>query len=227
METARIAGCVFAVLRSSSSGPSKSSCSSPPPSAASASSSTARASGYACASACPIPTAWEPCPGKTNATGIYPPALPLEQRAAPGHAAADGHHQHQVAVLEPSGAVRLIERERNRSGGGVPHLLDVLLALLQRDLQLPHHVLEDAQVGLVGNHPVDVGRPVAVALQRLAGAPSGPSRRGCTGRRWRGRRASRRTRPTRRRPRPWSPRSSIGRSRRPRGKACRRSPCRR
>src|SRR5712672_3384859 len=165
-----MAGCVLAVLRSSSSGPSNKSRSRPPPRAASASSRTARASGWACASAWPIPTTCEPCPGKTNATGMCPPALPLEEGAAPGHAAADGHHQHQVAVLEPSPPVGLIEREGDGGRGGIPHLLDVLLALVQRDLQLLHHMLEDAQVGLVRDHPVHVLGPVAVALEGFARA---------------------------------------------------------
>src|SRR5438445_2271156 len=169
METARIAGCVLAVLRSSSSGPSNKSCRRPPPSAASASSRAARASGKICASAWPMPTACEPCPGKTNATGMSPP-LPLEERAAPGHSAADRHHQDQVAVLQASGAVRLIERERHRGGRGIAHLLDVQLALLQRDLELLHHVLEDAKVRLVRDDAVDVLRTVAVPLQRLARA---------------------------------------------------------
>src|SRR5438105_5778203 len=168
METARMAGWVLAVLRSSSSGPSKSSRKSPPPSAASASSSTARASGWASASAWPMPTDCEPCPGNTNASGISFPRLPAHERAAPGHSAADGHHQHQVAVLELSLAVGLIERERHRRRRGVPHLLDVEVALLQWDLELPHYVLEDAQVRLVGDDVVDVLRAVAVAHQRLA-----------------------------------------------------------
>src|SRR5919108_5993818 len=112
-----------------------------------------------------MPTACDPCPGKTNATGMSPPGLPLEQRAAPRHPATDRHHQNQVAVLEAPGPIRLVEGERHRGGRGVPHLLDVLLALLQRDLELLHHVLEDAEIRLVRDDAVDVLRPVAVALR--------------------------------------------------------------
>ena len=43
------------------------------PSAASTSSNTALAAGKVSASALPIPTAWEPCPGKVNAAVIGAP----------------------------------------------------------------------------------------------------------------------------------------------------------
>src|SRR5712664_4010080 len=147
MEAARIAGCVFAVLRNCSSGPSNISLSRPPPRAASASSSAPRAAGKASASACPMPTYCEPCPGNTNASFIDSlsrnslrlevPPLPAHEAASPGHSASDGHHQDQVAVLQLAGPVGLVERERDRGGRGVPHLVDVDFALLQRDLQPP------------------------------------------------------------------------------------------
>src|SRR5882724_4179495 len=104
-----MAGCVLAVLRSSSSGPSEIRRASPPPNAASASSSAARASGYAWVSAWPIPTYCEPCPGNTNAKVIR--TSPPHQRAAPRHPAADGHHKDQVAIFERTLPVGLIERE--------------------------------------------------------------------------------------------------------------------
>ena len=43
------------------------------PNAASTSSNTARAAGKASASALPIPTTWDPCPGKVNAAVIGAP----------------------------------------------------------------------------------------------------------------------------------------------------------
>src|SRR3954468_4579788 len=184
MLTAMMAGWVFAVCRSSSSGPSKMSCKRPPPRAASTSSRTARASGYASASALPIPTACDPWPGNTNATGMLcssgccatgdgPPRAdpdrlsPADEGAAPGHPAADGHHQDEIAILETPRPVRLIERERHRCRRGIANLLDVHLALLQRDFQLLHDVLEDAEVRLVRDAPGHVARRAAVRLQRL------------------------------------------------------------
>ena len=67
---ATIAGWVFAVSWSSSSGPSKQSPDSEKPRVSSASSKTARASGKAAASARPMPTRCEPWPGKTYATAL-------------------------------------------------------------------------------------------------------------------------------------------------------------
>ena len=67
MLTARIAGCVFSVSVSRSSGPSKHSRLSGSPSAASASAKVSRHTGNASASAWPMPTFCDPCPGKMNA----------------------------------------------------------------------------------------------------------------------------------------------------------------
>src|SRR5258708_2932763 len=135
MLTARMAGCVLAVFRRSPSGPSDIKRSRPPPSAASASSSAARASGWAWASAWPMPTYCDPCPGKTKASFIERPPSPAHESAPPRHAAADRHHEDEVTVLESAIAVRLIERERDRGRRGVAHLLDVQMALLERNLQ--------------------------------------------------------------------------------------------
>ena len=63
----KMAGWAWAVRASSLSGPSKQSREIENPRAASASSKTARACGWAAASACPMPTFCEPCPGKRNA----------------------------------------------------------------------------------------------------------------------------------------------------------------
>src|SRR5712692_6637487 len=73
MLTARIAGCVFSVSASWSSGPSKQRRLSGSPSAASASANVSRQTGKAPASALPMPTFCEPCPGKMNAiNGLCP-----------------------------------------------------------------------------------------------------------------------------------------------------------
>ena len=64
--TVRMAGCVFSVRRSWSSGPSKIRRLSGSPSASSASSNVARQTSNASASAFPMPTVCDPCPGKMN-----------------------------------------------------------------------------------------------------------------------------------------------------------------
>ena len=71
-ETAIRAGWAFSVSCRVSAGPSQMMPVSFSPSAASTSSNTARAAGKASASALPMPTAWEPCPGKVNAAVIAP-----------------------------------------------------------------------------------------------------------------------------------------------------------
>src|SRR6266566_4051435 len=69
-ETVRMAGCVFSVRRSWSSGPSKQNCESLVPSASSASSKVWRARGYRSARSFPIPTDCDPWPGNKNATCV-------------------------------------------------------------------------------------------------------------------------------------------------------------
>ncbi len=67
IEAAMIAGWAFSVRTRSLSGPSHISFDSFWFSASSTSWKTARAGAKASASALPMPTAWEPCPGKMNA----------------------------------------------------------------------------------------------------------------------------------------------------------------
>src|SRR6516162_3365043 len=72
-ETAIRAGWAFSVSCKVSAGPSQIVVVSFSPSAASTSSNTARATGKVSANAFPMPTAWEPCPGKVNAAVINTP----------------------------------------------------------------------------------------------------------------------------------------------------------
>jgi len=73
IETAIRAGCAFSVSCNVSAGPPQMVAVSFSDSAASTSSNTARAAGKASASALPMPTACEPCPGKVNAAVIGAP----------------------------------------------------------------------------------------------------------------------------------------------------------
>src|SRR5262245_30351334 len=73
IETAISAGWAFSVSCRVSAGPSQIVAVSFSPSAASTSSNTAFAAGKASASALPMPTPWEPCPGKVNAAVIGAP----------------------------------------------------------------------------------------------------------------------------------------------------------
>ena len=82
-DTAISAGCAFSVSCRVSAGPSQMMAVSFSPSAASTSSKTARAAGNASESALPMPTAWEPCPGKVNAAVIDAPECPNVAKVAP------------------------------------------------------------------------------------------------------------------------------------------------
>jgi hypothetical protein len=73
IDTAISAGCAFSVSCRVSPGPSQMTEVSFSPSAASTSSNTARAAGNASASALPMPTACDPCPGNVNAAVIGAP----------------------------------------------------------------------------------------------------------------------------------------------------------
>ena len=55
-------------------------------------------------------------------------------------------------------AHRLVERDRHRRARGVRGLLDVDEAALARDARALQHGFDDAQVGLMRDQPVDVGR---------------------------------------------------------------------
>jgi hypothetical protein len=74
-ETAINAGWAFSVSCRVSAGPSQIMVVSRCPSAASTSSKTVRAARKASAKALPMPTAWEPCPGKVNAAVINTPEV--------------------------------------------------------------------------------------------------------------------------------------------------------
>ena len=67
------AGCAFCVSCSVSAGPSQMIVVNFSPNAESTSSNTARAAGNCSASALPMPTAWDPCPGKVNAAVMFRP----------------------------------------------------------------------------------------------------------------------------------------------------------
>src|SRR5262249_37431829 len=80
----------------------------------STSSNTCRAAGKASASALPMPTAWLPCPGNTNASDIDAPS----EFSAVRHC---GRGDVKVGALHPplQGEGRRSERsERSRGGGG-------------------------------------------------------------------------------------------------------------
>ena len=110
----------------------------------------------------------------------------VEQHRAPGEAAADPFEQHGVARLDLAAAHRFVECQRNRRGRRVAVLVDRDDQLLEWQLEPLRRALQDADVGLVRDQPVDVleaeagggplggfgGRPTPPSLPRVSGPPT-------------------------------------------------------
>jgi hypothetical protein len=94
---ARMPGCATSV-RCTASPPSDRGVSREKPSTWSARSNTARASGKAAHQSRPMPRNCAPWPGKRIA--LRQPALPADQSAAPGQPGAEGHEDHELALLD-------------------------------------------------------------------------------------------------------------------------------
>src|SRR5690606_624776 len=104
-----------------------------------------------------IPTDCEPWPGKINANVIACRGLSdAGEHRAPGEAAAHAFHQHQVARLDASVAHGEIERERYGSSRGVGMLVHGHDDLLRRNLEPTRCRLDDADVGLMRDEPVEL-----------------------------------------------------------------------
>src|SRR5437660_674772 len=98
-ETAISAGWAFSVSCNISAGPSQMIAVSLSPSAASISSNTARADGKASARPLPMPTIWEPCPGKVNAAVIGAPSSDGAERHSPGPG-CQAEPRHLTALIQ-------------------------------------------------------------------------------------------------------------------------------
>src|SRR4030095_13256916 len=163
----RTAGWVLAVSARSDSGPSQANRESGKPSAASGSFHTAAAAGEAWARSPPMPTAWDPCPGKRNAT--FTRRLPAKERGAPGEAAAEGRQEHEIAGAEPLGRPGLFHRHVDGGGAGIAVAVHVDDDLLHGDLEALHRRLDDPEVGLMRDEEVEVVGGEAVAGEDALG----------------------------------------------------------
>ena len=121
-----------------------------------------------------MPTDCEPCPGNTSASFIVQLQLSSpSQRAtdAPGEAAADPCQHDVLAGADASVAHRVVERERNRRRRGIGVPVDRGHHLVDRQVQLLRGRLDDADVGLMRNQPVDRRRPAARLRSALPRVP--------------------------------------------------------
>src|SRR5262249_26377886 len=149
------------------------------PSAASASSKTRRAASDSSNRALPIPTDWEPCPGKRRARLIRESTVnsprstvtrtcrlstadcglrrsPPNQCGAPNETRAKSGHEYEIPGVDAVGGDELIEGNGDRGGGGVAVTVHVLVHALGRELQARSDGVDDALVGLVRDEDLDV-----------------------------------------------------------------------
>src|SRR6185295_13531176 len=138
-------GCVFTVELSSSAGPCSASFHRSCFSASEASSKTARTSAES-AKPCIMPTAWEPCPGNTNASFTFSPS---RERGAPRKSASDRLHEHVLTRPYPPVAHGLVERAGDRCRRGIRVPVDGDDHLFHAEPEFLRRRLDDPDIGLV------------------------------------------------------------------------------
>src|SRR5262245_26946468 len=110
-----------------------------------------------------MPTACEPCPGNRNAM-VDTTALPPHEGRTPREAAPEGHDEHEVAALEPTGGERFLERDIDRGGAGVAVAIDVDEHAAHRQVHALGGGLDDPEIRLVRDEQAHVVRSEPVAL---------------------------------------------------------------
>ena len=80
----------------------------------------------------------------------------LQDRAAPGQAAAKADAGQKLARLQLPVLGKLVQGYRDAGGTGVAVAVHVLVELCRVGLQRPHAVVDDAAVGLMADHPLKI-----------------------------------------------------------------------
>src|SRR5262249_49655061 len=93
---------------------------------------------------------------------------PAQQYGADREPGADRGEQDEVALLQPAGTDRVVEREWNRRGGRVAEPLDVDDHLVRVDAELFGRRHDDPAVGLVRDEQIDVVRSEPVPVEQAA-----------------------------------------------------------
>src|SRR5689334_2943582 len=99
----------------------------------------------------PSPPPANPAPENTTQRASSHP----DECAAPGDTGTERAHENGVAGFDLAVAYRFVERDGDRGARGVAVALDVDDEALHGDVEPRRHLREDAQVGLMGNHPID------------------------------------------------------------------------
>src|SRR5690625_2976849 len=109
-----------------------------------------------------------PCRGiATPAQGTR--VLPSIYRGCPGEPSAEGDHQDQRALLDPSLLEGLVEGDRDRRRTHIPVPLDIDIYLIHRDTRVTCGRLDDTDIGLMWDDQVDLAGGDSSALERLIG----------------------------------------------------------
>ncbi len=94
--------------------------------------------------------------------------LPANQRCYAGQPPAKGGQDNEIALLERSCPVALVQQQGNAGGGGVAVVLDVYQKLFVRNiLQTAGGGLDDAAVGLMADYPGNIGLGRSCLIQQL------------------------------------------------------------
>src|SRR6266851_2318860 len=93
-----------------------------------------------------------PWPGNSNAIG----PVSFTPTSHPGQPRAEAGQQDMVSILDASLPDRFLQRQRNRSAGGVAVLVDVDRHPVERETDAPRGGVDDPEVGLVRDPQVDV-----------------------------------------------------------------------
>ena len=96
-------------------------------------------------------------------------SLPFDDRARPGQSAAEHDHQNVIAVFDPAGAIRFVERDGDRGGRRVAVLVEIHKESIERNFQSIGDRFDDAEIGLVRNDAGDVVGRQAGLLERFLG----------------------------------------------------------
>src|SRR5688572_11197359 len=100
-----------------------------------------------------MPTACEPCPGKTSANFVicFSLRLPADEHRAPREASTHAFEQNVMTRTDTAIADGLVQRERHGGRGGVRVPIDCRDHALHAEAQLLCGRLDNANVCLMGN----------------------------------------------------------------------------
>lgn len=102
----------------------------------------------------------------------------LDQRAAPGEAAAEADYQHPAAGSDAALILQFAQNQRNAGSSGVAVFGNVLIVLLRRNVVFAHRQVDDAGIGLMEDEKVYILHRFARSFSKPASIQAGNSLHG-------------------------------------------------